>query len=94
MKIRLTEKQLEDLIKKTLSEQPVSSSTLTPSQAGELPSCEKMKEEQLVNSLVTKTSSSNSRMSQISTSFNKRIGTDKTASLYLVKNKQPLCKLR
>jgi len=94
MKIRLTEKQLEDLIKKTIFEQPVSSSTLTPSQAGQLPACEKMKEEQLINSVVAKTSSSNSRLSQISTSFSQRIGTEKIASLYLVKNKQPLCKLR
>lgn len=94
MKIRLTEKQLEDLIKKTISEQPVSSSTLTPTQAGELPACEKMKEEQLVNSIVVKTQSSNTRLSQISTSFSQRVGTDKSASLYLVKNKQPLCKLR
>jgi len=94
MKIKLTERQLESLIKKSLSEQQSGSSNLTPSQAGELPACEKMKEDQLVNSVVVKTQTSDSRMSQISTSFSQRVGTDKTASLYLVKNKQPLCKLR
>lgn len=94
MKIKLTERQLESLIKKSLSEQQSGSSNLTTKQAGELPACEKMKEEQLINSVVLKAQPIDSRLSQISTSFSQRVGTEKTATLYLVKNKQPLCKLR
>jgi hypothetical protein len=92
-KVKLTEKQLEELVLKVLKEQGTMAGAMTGVEAfNKLPDCKRKDDEELVGGVIMKVKSPQSRAAAISQSFSKEINT--TVSLYIQKNKKPFCKLR
>jgi hypothetical protein len=92
-KVKLTEKELEQLVLKVIQEQGSIEGAITGVEAfNKLPDCKKKSDDELMGGIVKKVKQPQSRAAAISQSFSKSINT--TVSLYIEKNRKPFCKLR